>query len=79
MDSVIQLRIKALCKLKNILVSDLCKDLHISMSSYRSWKTSSPSIRVMIDVANYFDVSLDYIAGRIDTLENLKDRSLNTD
>lgn len=60
-------RIKFLCERSEISISKLESDLGFGSSSIKKWeKTSSPSIDKIIKVANYFDVSIDYLIGRTD-------------
>jgi transcriptional regulator with XRE-family HTH domain len=60
------MRLKELRKQKNISQTDLAKALNMkqtTISSYEKGKTQPP-IEVLIDIANHFNVSLDYLLER---------------
>lgn len=60
------MRLKELRKQKHISQTDLAKALNMkqtTISSYEKGKTQPP-IEVLIDIANYFNVSLDYLLER---------------
>ncbi len=52
-------KIQALCKRKNITLARLEKDLNFGNGTIRRWDSSSPSIDKIMEVANYFKVSVD--------------------
>lgn len=56
-------RIKVLCAMKKISISDLEEVLGFSKGSIYKWDKSSPSFDKVIKVAKYFEVTLDYLAG----------------
>lgn len=56
--------IKELCKNKNIKISQLENDLKFGAGLISRWSKSDPSLSKIIDVADYFKVSLDEIVGR---------------
>ncbi len=56
--------IKKLCDEKNITIAQLERSLSFSEGSISKWKFSNPSCNKISAVAEYFNVSLDYIAGR---------------
>ncbi len=56
-------RIRFLCKENNISVRRLELTLGLSTSSVSKWKNSSPSLNALQKIADYFEVSLDYLAG----------------
>jgi len=57
--------LKRLCKKKNITVKDLCDYLGMSTGNTGSWKSGkTPSIKVLQKIADYFDVSTDYLLGK---------------
>ena len=63
-------RIKELCDQKGMALSTLESTLGLSKGSTQKWrKGSSPSTDSLIKIANYFHVSMDYLAGRTDTEE----------
>lgn len=61
-------RIKGLREAVGITQSDLASALNISRSAVNAWEmgTSKPSIDTLVDLADYFHVSTDYILGRED-------------
>ena len=68
MYSNIYSRIKELCKANKITIRKLEETLGFGNSSINKWKGSvSPSIDKVIKVADYFDVSIDYLTGVSDT------------
>lgn len=56
--------IRYLCKTKNISIARLEKELSLGNGTIRNWNESSPSIDRVIKVADYFNVSLDYLLNR---------------
>lgn len=56
-------KIKGLCDNREINVTQLEKGLGLGNGTIRRWDVSSPSINKLVKVANYFDVSIDYIIG----------------
>jgi transcriptional regulator with XRE-family HTH domain len=62
MDNTLYGRIKSLCYRNGITISQLESQLGFGSSSIKKWeKTSSPSVDKIVKVANYFNVSLDYL------------------
>lgn len=57
-------RVKRLCEMKNITLTTLERNLGFSVSSIRKWDDSAPSTDKIKAVAEYFDVSVDYLLGR---------------
>lgn len=67
MDSIIFSRIKELCAENNITLNKLEAELGMSASSISKWRYSvSPTIDKIAKVANYFNVSIDYLVGASD-------------
>lgn len=69
-------RIKKLSDKQGISVQKVATDLGFSENLFYQWKTSNPKSDRLEKVADYFDVSVDYLLGRIDDptpLPNLKD------
>lgn len=64
MDTSIRKRVKDLCVMKNISITDLEKNLGMGNGTVCKWETSSPSSEKLIKVADYFNVSVDYLLGR---------------
>lgn len=63
--------IKNLCKNNNITVSQLEKEIGLSQGLVSKWMNTTPSLDKIVDIANYFHVSLDEVVGY--------DHSLNDD
>lgn len=67
MGSILYQRIKELCEEKGTTINKLENELGIGISSIQKWKnTYSPSMDKIIKIANYFNVSVDYLLGRAD-------------
>lgn len=56
--------IRTLCKDNNISVSQLESDLSFGAGLISRWTKSSPSLDKIIDIADYFHVTLDEVVGR---------------
>lgn len=67
--------IKELCQKNNISVSQLESKLNFSPSLISRWKNKNPNIDRIIDIAEYFHVSLDEVVGYE---SNINDTFLNT-
>lgn len=59
-------RIKELCAEKSITLAALEKTLNFGNGSLSRWDSSSPSSDKLQKVADYFNVSTDYLLGRDD-------------
>lgn len=59
-------RIKKLCKDHGISVSVLEDRLNFPNNTLYQWKSRTPSLERLEQVANYFNVSTDYLLGRTD-------------
>lgn len=60
-------RIKDLCAERGITIAKLENDLGFGNSSIKKWeRISSPSVDKIELIANYFNVSTDYLLGRTD-------------
>lgn len=70
-------RVKELCSKKGISQRKLESEIGLSNGASSKWSKSSPSGEVLQKVADYFDVSTDYILGRTDTKNN--DREIPDD
>lgn len=62
-------RIKKLANNQGKGVSKVATDLGFSENLFYRWKTSEPKARDLQKVADYFDVSVDYLLGRTDAPE----------
>lgn len=56
--------VQMLCDENNIKIAQLERDLHFGNGSIRKWKDTIPSGDRLVAVADYFDVSVDYLLGR---------------
>ena len=67
-------RIKELCDQKGIALSTLEAVVGLGKGSTQKWRRgSSPSTDSLLKMAEYFNVSMDYLAGRTDTVETADD------
>lgn len=56
-----------LLKIHNLSIAKALKNLQMSEYDYYRWKAGQfPKTSNLIDIANYFDVSIDYLVGRSD-------------
>lgn len=55
-------RVSALCKARGISVSGLEKELGFGGNTIGKWKTVSPSVNKLLQVAEFFGVTLDSLA-----------------
>lgn len=62
-------RIKRLAERRDISLQDLATELSFSKNLIYRWKTSDPKAKDLEKVADYFNVSVDYLLGREDTTE----------
>lgn len=66
-------RVKELCSERGISQRKLESELELSNGASSKWNKSSPSGEVLQKIADYFDVSTDYLLGRTD-IKNPADR-----
>lgn len=61
-------RLNELKTAKNILQKDIPKNTNISLRAYQYYERGErePNMSALIAIADYFDVSLDYLVGRSD-------------
>ena len=58
-------RLQNLCYEKNISITRVLKELELSTSKGTAWKNGSiPNGKIIEKLANYFNVSTDYLLGR---------------
>ncbi|MCI1072163.1 helix-turn-helix domain-containing protein [Lactococcus lactis] len=64
--SVFAERLKELRKEKGLTQQKVADILNISQPNYRRWESgeSRPSVETLVMLADYFDVSTDYLVGR---------------
>lgn len=64
MDSIIYSRIRELCADNGVTINKLETEMGMSAGSISKWKHSvSPTIDKISKIANYFNVSIDYMVG----------------
>lgn len=63
--------IKELCDENNTNIGQLEKELKFGVSTIHRWKTASPSTDKLSIVADYFNVSLDYLMDRVSSKQTL--------
>lgn len=61
-------RVKYLAEKQKISISRLEEDLGLGKNYLYKWKKNSPNSDTLQKVADYFNVSTDYLLGRSDTL-----------
>ncbi|MGP4038366.1 helix-turn-helix domain-containing protein [Gracilibacillus sp. D59] len=59
-------RVKKLCEEQKISIVELEEKVGFGRNSMYSWKKNKPSAEKLERVADYFDVSVDYLLGRTD-------------
>ncbi|AVK82425.1 transcriptional regulator [Lysinibacillus sp. B2A1] len=59
-------KIKMLCKEQKISIAELERKTGISNGQIRKWDVSTPGTDKVTLIADFFDVSLDYLLGRTD-------------
>ena len=59
-------RLKQLKKEKNLLQKNIAKDNNIALRTYQCYERgeSEPSASTLIKLADYFNVSVDYLVGK---------------
>ena len=57
-------RIDRLANLKGVSLHIVALSIGLNRSSIYSWKRVTPPVKTLIKIADYLDVSLDYILGR---------------
>lgn len=62
--------IKTLCQEHNITITKLEETLGMSQGLISRWNKSDPSLSKIIDIANYFKVSLDEVTGYKNTIND---------
>lgn len=72
-------RIKLLCKQRGVTMTKLMEDLEIHISTSKGWKAGQiPSADRILKIAQYFNVSTDYILGNSEFMQTAQD-ALNDD
>lgn len=57
-------RIKELSKKRNLSIQTVAEELGFSKNLFYKWKTTDPKAKDLQKVADYFNVSTDYLLGR---------------
>lgn len=72
--SVIYQRIYALCSERGITISKLEKEIGVAVATIQKWQDSkrSPSVENVGAVAQYFNVSIEYLLGTTDVRSTIK-------
>lgn len=63
-------KISALCKNKNITIKDLEQKLNLSNGIIGKWKNSSPNVKYLLMIAEYFQVDINELCYKIDNEED---------
>ncbi|KGR83513.1 helix-turn-helix domain-containing protein [Lysinibacillus odysseyi] len=71
-------RVKELCKSRGITVKRLEEELEIPHNTIYQWKRVAPSLDKIQKVADYFDVSIDYLLCRTDVKNLIEDNTVQT-
>lgn len=58
--------IKKLCSDRGMTISQLTSELDMGENSIYRWKSQKPALEKLQQVADYFNVSVDYLLGRTD-------------
>lgn len=63
---------EALCKAKNVKPANISKETGISKATFSAWKSGeyTPKIDKLAKIAEYFDVSIDYLTGNTENNVN---------
>lgn len=59
-------KVKELASQKSMTLTELERKLDFSQSSIRKWDKQPPGVKKLQKVADYFDVTTDYLLGRTD-------------
>ncbi|ECX6990192.1 XRE family transcriptional regulator [Listeria monocytogenes] len=71
-------RIKELCKKRSISVKMLEENLNFPSNTVYQWKKRTPGIDKLQKVADYFNVSVDYLLGRTTVMSISQNSALDT-
>lgn len=64
-------RIKELCLNRGISVTKLEEELDFGQNTIYQWKKRTPSVERVQKVADYFDVSIDFLLGRTNQMNKI--------
>ena len=63
-------RLNELCKKRNLKLTNVLKELNISMGNTSKWKNGTlPNGKILIMLAKRLNVSVDYLLGLTDDME----------
>lgn len=62
-NEVLLSRIRELCKKNNITIANLEKRMRMGTGTISRWNKANPSFDKIVSIAQYFKVSIDYLAG----------------
>lgn len=71
-------RIRSLANDRKVTLAELERNLNFSNGSLRKWETSTPSGDKIEKIADYFNVSVDYLLGRTKNPYTSNDDLMNT-
>lgn len=71
-------RIITLCKENQMSVSELEEKLGLSRSTIIKWKNTFPTSKQLLDISDYFNISIDYLLCKTD-IRSTVDDCLNDD
>lgn len=71
-------RIRSLANDRKVTLAELERNLNFSNGSLRKWETSTPSGDKIEKIADYFNVSTDYLLGRTKNPYTSNDDLMNT-
>lgn len=57
----VYIKIIYLLKQRNVSMSKMSKDIGVNRNTIKKWEFGNPSIKNLISVAKYLDVSVDFI------------------
>ena len=63
------LRMKELRKEKKLKQQELANEFSVKLRTYQEYGESYPEVAKLLAIADFFDVSLDYLMGRSDVRE----------
>ncbi|MDA1478118.1 helix-turn-helix transcriptional regulator [Bacillus sp. CLL-3-40] len=70
-------RVKKLADDRKISLTELAKRVDMGVNSLYKWKTQKPAVDKLQKVADYFQVSVDYLLGRTDE-KKLPEQDIDT-
>lgn len=72
-DLIIYSRIKFVVRQHKMTLEDLAEKTNISINTIKKWSQGViPTLEHLITIANYFDISIDYLVGNTDDMDSHK-------